>query len=81
MPQCKISNALENKRLAAYVIHLKLNREHKEDYMEWKIVRQGLHYRIVNKIMLFWEVITYYFSVPTVTRKLSRWIPVIEKRR
>lgn len=53
MPQSKIWNALKNERLAAYFIHLELSREHKEDYMEWDKVKQGLHYRIVNKIMHF----------------------------
>lgn len=55
MPGIKISKAPENNSYAASSVHLKLRRELKEDYMEAGEARQGLIYRIVNKIICFFE--------------------------
>ena len=50
MPGSKISNTPQNYSFAVSFMHLKLRREHKEDTRRWQKAKQGLNYRIVNKI-------------------------------
>ena len=53
MLETKISNALANNSFTTSFKHLKLRKEHKEEYLKVGARKVGLDYRIVKKIMCF----------------------------